>query len=299
MRSILVTGAGGFVGGHVVRVLRESIPEASIHPLSRSRSGATDGEVCFLALDHLDDLCELLARITPQAIVHCAGIASQDASLLERDNVMATRALLKAAERAAICTRMIHIGSAAEYAPLTAPESTSEESPETPVSTYGHSKLEATRLVVSRSSNLLDTAVLRLFNPVGIGMSEATLPGKLTRWFKETDERHISLGKLDDARDFIDIRDCAQAVVAALRYKGALNGAIFNIGTGHARPTRDLVAGIMARAPRFATFDETLGGSDRSKSVAWQQADITKAKRLLGWSPKFSFDEMLDTLMRS
>ena len=299
---MLVAGSGGFVGRHVVRALGERLPDARVCGLGRSagRGGPLDA---FLPVEvRPENLGEIGRYLSSgpagpvEAVVNCLGALTNDQEAAARDNVRATEALIEAASGAAPGLSFVHFGSAAEYAPLEPPRKTDESTPTRPTSAYGESKLAATRLVLEAGrAGWISGTVLRLSNPIGPGMPPATLPGKVLDFLAGTTEGDIlDLGDLSPYRDFVDVRDAADAAASAVLDPAAAGGEVLNIGSGVARRARDLVRGLLEASARpGATFREDSGGSARSGAVGWQEMGISRARGILGWTPNTPWPETL------
>jgi nucleoside-diphosphate-sugar epimerase len=95
----------------------------------------------------------------------------------------------------------------------------------------------------------------------------------------------LKLGPLDAVRDFVDVRDVADAVLAAATAPTLPHGLV-NIGSGVARPARALVRQLAETAGLDVTVDEDAAGSARSGWLDWQQADIARASADIGWRPR-------------
>ncbi len=297
-RSVLVTGAGGFVGRHVVECLRKASPEMQIVALDRIRPGnsAVDHYVlCDLSQENQNQIAEVILQYDVSAIVHCAGSARLDSESLVQDNLYATIRLIEAVSHTRRGLPFCHLGSSAEYVPLEKPQKTSEEIPTEPVSEYGRVKLQTANAVLSASLHGdIKGYVLRLFNPIGTGMADTNLVGRICEFLRNGREPRLSVGSLNSYRDYIDIRDVARAIVVSLAQVEHVLGQVINIGTGSAQSTRDLVNGLLIFSRRPVTLDETLSGSSRSESVYWQEADVSKAQQLMHWKSEIAFVQTLE-----
>jgi nucleoside-diphosphate-sugar epimerase len=139
--------------------------------------------------------------------------------------------------------------------------------------------------------------VLRVFNPVGPGAPEASLPGRLVTQLRTalTTRDAIHLGPLDAVRDFIDARDVADAALAAVT-ASTLPHPVLNIASGHGVPVRTLVKELVAISGYDGEVFEDAQGSARSAEVAWQEADITMAREDLVWQPRRTLTTSLSDL---
>jgi nucleoside-diphosphate-sugar epimerase len=207
-----------------------------------------------------------------------------------QSNFRATEVLIRAVPG----IKFVHLGSVAEYSPLEFPKKTDESTLARPVNAYGKSKLLATELVLERSGKerILGT-VLRVSNPLGPRMNPATLPGKVSEFLMNSREDHLHLGNLNAYRDFVDVRDVARATVLALARLPATSGEVINVGSGVARTARDLVDGMLKLSTRNVILHENLEGFSRSEAVNWQEMNVTKARKLLGWTAKIPWPQTL------
>lgn len=304
-QRILILGATGFIGSHVRRALAEephnqwtSVARAAPSPpplSSQEKWIVFDGERA-----RTSDLGRLLRSERPSVVINCAGSTTGGAVAHVEANVLLTAVLLDAIEGLSFGVRLVHIGSAAEYGPVASRVALNETAPCRPASIYGITKLAATELIVeARRRASVDAVVVRLFNPIGRGMPVHTLPGRASQLLRDAvavGAREIRLGSLDAWRDYIDVREAARALVAAAHAPGFGSETILNVGAGRAMQTRELVGRLSDVAGFTGTIVEDAPPSDRSASVAWQAADITRARELLGWSPDASIDAALRAL---
>ncbi|GLY93861.1 NAD(P)-dependent oxidoreductase [Actinoplanes sp. NBRC 103695] len=282
MRCLLI-GASGFIGGQV-RARLAADPAVTVIPAGRSgpmRLDLTEGP-----------LVARLREAAPDVIVNCAGTIDGSPSELALGNVVAVARLLSAMSAAGLSSRLVHLGSAAEYGAVPAGMSVAESSTPQPVSAYGMSKLAGTELVLAARRDGLTATVLRVFNPIGPGTPSTLLPGRLAAALRDP---AIRLGRLDGHRDFVDVRDVAAAVEVACWVTGALPG-IVNIGSGRATALRDLTALAAGMAGVPQPIEESTG-SARSAAVSWLRADITVAAATLGFRPAYSLSDSLRSLV--
>ena len=287
-RRVLLLGVNGFLGRHVRTALEGSGNEVL------GVSGMGDSVVpAWRAADLASvDLDLLLDEAAADVIVNCAGRTHGSADALAVANVTLVARLLGA--MAGQHARLVHIGSSAEYGPGVADQSTREEDPARPVAPYGVSKLEATRLVTGSG---MPATVLRVFNPVGAGMSSQSMPGMAASAMADAlagGRATITLGDLSARRDFVDVRDVAEAVAAASR--GDALPAVINVGSGRATPARELVSVLAALSGFTGEVQEVGNASLRSGPVDYQCADIGLARRELGWEPTRSLRDSVAEL---
>jgi NDP-hexose 4-ketoreductase len=282
---ILIIGASSFLGGHV---LREA--SASGHQVVTAGRAAVPASASHhrldLAADEPSRIAELIGSIAPGAVVNCAGATAGAPGVLAEANVTAVHALASALIRSRSSARLVQIGSAAEYGRTEVGVAVAESALPQPVSVYGVTKLAGTRLVELARTAGLDAVVLRVFNVVGAGARDDSLPGRAAALLRQAIAHGtgISLGPLDAVRDFVDARDVADAVLAAATAP-VLPHPVVNVGSGRGAACRDLVQELLAVSGYQAAIAEDAPGSARSAVLPWMQADISRARQDLAWRP--------------
>jgi len=196
---VYVTGAGGFVGGHVARRLAESGAE-----VRTGRADLLDPDALGRAVAGCD------------AVVHVAALYSYDASAaeLERVNVVGTRNVVEACVRAGV-GRLVHTSTAGTCGPVPGREATEEDAPpayELGVP-YKRTKLAAERLVLEAARGVLDAVVVNPTTPVGEGDAKPTPTGRMVRG--------VATGRIraflhTAGLNVVDVRDVAEGHALAL-----------------------------------------------------------------------------------
>ena len=163
--------------------------------------------------------------------MNCAGRTSGASDELWRANVEPVATILEAMRTAAPGARLVHLGSAAEYAEVPN-RLTDEEAPLAASTPYAVAKAAASRLVSEAAESGLDTVVARVFNPIGSGMPPTSLPGRAARLLRDAvvdGAPRIELGPLDAVRDYVDLRDVSRAV-HLLASEPRLPHRVYNVG---------------------------------------------------------------------
>jgi nucleoside-diphosphate-sugar epimerase len=282
----MVIGASGFIGAH----MRHRAAAAGVDVVTAGRSELPDSprhQLVDLAGDDPARIAAMLADVAPDAVVNCAGATAGSPDVLVAANVDGTYALARAMLLARLPLRLVHLGSAAEYGRAEPGVPVTERVPPRPAAIYGATKLAGTRLVELARTAGLDAVVLRVFNPIGPGAPQSSLPGRLAAELRlalahGTDVR---LRSLDTVRDFVDARDVADAVFAAVAAP-VLPHPVLNIGSGRGVPVRAMVKELLAISECAGTVHEDAPGPARSADIPWQQADIRCAVEDLGWTPR-------------
>lgn len=299
--SVLITGAAGWSGGHLVAHLREHEPSVRILG-SDLRDATLPDDLQFERCDLTQPgaLSALLARERPGAIAHLAAELAEDSGeRLWRVNVGATVGLLESvlAVPDRYRPRILLVGSAAEYAPDERP--LDECAPKQPATLYGLSKLAQTQIGLAYASNRgLDVVVARPFNLLGPGVPEVLAPGAFARGIAERlasgDARPLEVGDLSASRDFLDVRDTV-AAYAALLHKGR-SGCEYNVCSGVATRMQSVLDAMLERAGGRVSARSASDPARLSKV----RVSVGSAERLRAetpWRPRIPLDQSIaDTL---
>lgn len=297
---VAVLGGTGWAGRHVCAAFAArgsqvvAIARASAPHVSAQGFRALD-----VALAPQRTLAALLERERPDVVVNATDALNatdgwrRAPAELSRVNVAAVDRLLLALAAAPWRPRLVHLGTIHEYGPVPTGTSIDEWVDPRPANDYACTKLAGSRLVLdAAAAGEADAVVLRLANLCGPHPSPASFPGKLLRLLREAAAgRQVTLTVAEAARDFLDVRDAAEAVVAAAT--ASASGRVVNVGSGRAVALRDLVAEFLAVAglPAGCVVQQrhevaSLGGD-------WVRADIRLAARLLRWRPTTPLRESL------
>jgi nucleoside-diphosphate-sugar epimerase len=281
----MVFGAGGFLGARICALLEDRGVE--YRGLSRTR-----GEPyrrCDLAAMHPYALDTQIGMYKPTVIVNAVGATVGEPADLVRANVIAVEALLAAVRDNAGHARFVQLGSAAEYGGGPHGTSLDEQTEPRPTGPYGITKLAGSELVLRAQRAGADAVVLRIFDVIGPGAPASTLTGRVIRDLRS--RQLIEVGSLDVWRDFVDVRDVAEAVVAVALADARLP-PVLNVGTGRATLARDVAGSLFELSGQPAKIIDD-AESQSPLGSAWQQADTTLVGQHLGWSPKIALDQSL------
>jgi GDP-4-dehydro-6-deoxy-D-mannose reductase len=300
--DVLVTGAAGFAGSHLLDLLSTEGCEVAAwhrpggHPprdLPHTRWQAID------LLDHAQ-VEDAIARLRPAVVYHCAGAAhvgrAWDASESTfAVNVRGTHHLLDALERAGVHARVLVPSSALVYA--TADVALTESHPLRPNSPYGLSKL-AQEMLARRTNGTLAVTIARPFNHVGprqdpmfaaSGFARRIADIEQGRWAPE-----ISVGNLDARRDLTDVRDTVRAY--RLIVERGQPGRPYNVCSGSALTMRDLLDMLLARA-RVPIPVHVDPARLRPNDAPLLLGDPSRLRDELGWTPRIPLEQTLDDLL--
>lgn len=226
----LVTGSTGLTGRSLLPLLNAQ----GVEVVPVTVRGARDGLEAADFQD-LDAVAELLAREKPELVFHLSGaLAADDSAEMVAANCLHAATLLEAVLRTGIDTRVLIVGSAAEYGPVAPGDlPVREEHVCRPASLYGASKLAQTRLALGARG--VRTVVARPSNIIGAGMPASLALGRfaaqLARIAAGEAEPVLKTGALDAVRDFIDVADVVEAYWRLINAPRAF-GAVVNVASG-------------------------------------------------------------------
>jgi nucleoside-diphosphate-sugar epimerase len=283
---ILVTGATGFLGSHLIEELLAHgheigalvRPEADAWRLKDvlPRIVRLDG-----SFDDLSGIRTALKTFKPEAVAHLAwrGVAGADRNNpLQMQNVSDAAALAVACAEEGV-TAFVGAGSQAEYGPY--PRAISEGDPAHPTTLYGQAKLAAMEAVREIAENKgLRLAWLRVFSTYGPKDADYWLVPSLIRALRSG--QRMPLTRCEQLWGFLHARDAASAFRLALEQPAARG--ILNLGAPEAPPLKETVLALRDLVNPSAE----LGFGDipyRDDQVMILRADVTKLAGL-GWRPE-------------
>lgn len=294
---VLVTGAEGFIGSHLIRRLADEGARvfALVHPLaSLSRlSGVMDRIECRPA-DITDSVSleKVIGESRPRRIFHLAAVTDvgrdwENLSEALRVNLQGAMNLLRKL-RAVDYEVVITTCTAEAYGRNPAPFR--EEMALDPVSPYSFSKAAATAFCRMAATSLgASTRVLRLFLVYGPGQGEERFLPQLIRAGLEGRPFRMTPG--EQTREYTYIDDVVEGFVRAAG-AGPGKGEVFNLGSGREISLRDLVSKVGELLGREIILDpEKL--PYRENEIWRFVGDHSRARSELGWEPAVGLEEGL------
>lgn len=301
-RTVLVTGAEGFIGSHLVDLLVEA--GAHVRAFTHYKPYAEKGflaayqehpQVTLITGDIRDSGCVLDAVEGASHVFHLAALIGIPYSYTAPEayvqtNVTGTHNVLMACRR--FNSRMIHTSTSevygtAMYAPI------NEAHPFQPQSPYSASKIAADMLVQSYWNSFeTEVAICRPFNTFGPRQSaRAIIPSVLQQLHGGA--REIRLGSLAPTRDFTFAVDTALGFMA-IGASRETNGQVLNLGTGNEISIGALVEKLIEISgsnARILVEEERI--RPQKSEVHRLISDNTAVRRLTGWEPQVSLSEGL------
>ena len=284
---ILLTGASGFVAGHLIPRLRADFPAAELilcgegHiPLDISDAAA----VRSVVRDARPDACIHLAAVS--AVADARG----DPARAWQVNVMGTLALAEAIRADAPDCLLLFASSADIYGrSFTVGHALDETAAAAPTNTYAATKAAADLALGAMAADGLRVIRLRPFNHTGAGQTASfvvpAFAAQVAAIAAGRQEAVLKVGNLDAFRDFLDVRDVCAAYAACLAQGDRLApGTILNIASGTPRRIGDVLADLLRIAGVSAEI--VLDPARlRPSDIPLAAGNAAAAHAALGWAP--------------
>jgi len=299
--KVVITGGAGFIGHNTAIFLKHrGYDVIAFDNLKRSASLAQERlrseGIPLLKGDILREGDLKRALEGTDVVVHAAAYICVEESMKKpalyfKNNVGGTANLARACLLKDV-QRIIYLSSAAVYGdPKALP--IDEDHPTVPISPYGLSKLMGEEVVRFYARHGLKYAILRLFNVYGVGQSLA-YAGVIARFIEKASKGKppVIYGDGKQTRDFINVNDVAEAIMLSIEARTV--NETFNIATG--RPTEiEELAHIIIGLARLAIKPKYK--KPKTGDIRQSYADVSKARRVLGFTPKVGLEEGLRELM--
>jgi nucleoside-diphosphate-sugar epimerase len=295
MKRVFLTGAGGFVGAHLLRrLVRKSYevyaimrPQTLPWRVSDLKNAFT---VCQGDLTNALWVEQTVSRVHPDFIIHLAQYGGypfqKDIQKIIQTNVIATINLVAAAEKISL-EHFIHTGSSSEYGAKRAPMQ--EDMLLEPNSAYGVTKAAATLYLAHRGRDAkFPVTILRLFSVYG----PYEEPGRLmpTVLLRALQGKELEFASPTIARDFTYIDDVVDAYMNVLEKKPG-KGIILNVCTGKQHTLQDVAEAIRTNIGHPVTLKWGMPAKQRSFDTDVWVGDEKRAKHLLGWQARWGLED--------
>jgi len=295
MKKLYITGANGFVGHHLARIVAEGgFGDCALHTMPDGLD-IRDGKALLASL----------ASIQPDWVIHLAARSFvPDSFANPREtldvNLFGTLNLLCALREMKFRGRFLYVSSGDVYGvvPEAALPVTESRWPE-PRNPYAASKVSAETLCLQwHRSEQLDVIVARPFNHIGPGQGERFVVPALARQVAliaaGLQEPTLAVGDIDVTRDFSDVRDVVRAYAALLRH--GQGGQTYNVCSGREVTIRFILQTLCALAqvePAVVQDSARLRPSEQRRMVA----DCGRLRQDTGWEPAISLETSLQQIL--
>ena len=292
---VLVTGGAGFVGSHIVdRMVDQGDEVLVVDDMSTGKADQVNPGARLERLDIRDPRLSAVARsFRPDRIVHCAAQASVPASMADprhdaEVNIGGGLNLARAAIDAG-CARFVYITTGGalygdpDYLPC------DEDHPVRPISAYGLSKWAFelyARILLAPAMRLQVLRPANIYGPRQDPDGEAGVIAIFSKRMLRGAEVTIN-GDGEQTRDWVYVEDVARACEMA---SGAEEPVTVNVGSGRATSVNELFE-AMAKETAYAL--PPVRGPERPGDVRHIVLDSSRARQLMGWTARVSFEEGL------
>jgi len=304
-KTILVTGCAGFIGSNFTKQFKKKFPKTKIvgiDDFSTGRREALQSFIIFYEGSILNErlLRKIFSKHKPEYVFHFAGLPGVPFSIKHprqtaNVNIIGTIALLQASKDHK-AKRFIYSSSSAVYGNAQRlPIKESENFPD-PKSPYAAQKYSA-ELFCKTFSELfnLETVCLRYFNVFGPGQYgnspySTVIPAWLESLYFPNKKKAYIEGDGNQTRDFCYIDNVVLANILAMESKQKFNGEALNVGCGYQIKINEVKKLIEKYTCRSLNLEKH---PPRTGDIRDASADISKARKILGYNPQVNFEEGL------
>ncbi len=304
MPCVLVTGAAGFVGSHLIELLEREPNDIIAWLRPDTEPLVTGSRVIWHAVELHDReaVAAAIAAFAPSEIYHLAGVPHVGDSWAHvhetfAGNVLGTHHLFDGLRRAALTPRVLITSTAFVYAPIE--RAITEDDVIRPNSPYGTSKI-AQEMVAMRAwqDDGIPALIARAFNHVGPRQAPSFVASSIAKQIAEIEAGRrpakLELGNLASQRDIMDVRDTVRAYRAMMA--SAIPGVPYNVCSGTAVPIRDLVELLRSKARVPITIEQDQSRF-RPNDTPLVLGDHSRLTRDTGWSPQIPLEQTVEDLL--
>lgn len=280
MKTVLVTGSTGALGQAVIKCLKKN---GNYNIVATSRND--DKGITRLDVSDSEQLNAVIDHVKPELIMHLAATFVNNFDEAYAINVAATRNLLETVQQSELNTRVLLVGSAAEYGVIRREENpVKEDRVLNPVSVYGLTKAWQTQLAGFYLCRGVDVVVARVFNLDGANLSDRLFVGRLQKQIDEVlsgRKSGIELGPLNASRDYISISEAADQI-RVIADRGE-SGEVYHVASGRAVTMREMLKRYLDKNKlELSIVNESVDLTNRvGYDVPIIYADISKTLSLI------------------
>lgn len=307
---LLITGAAGFVGGHLVEFLRAEHPDVEVVALVRPHGGAhveppPGVRVVEADLDDAAAVASAAMTARPDRVVHLAGQSSVHHSWIDPGGTLRTNILGTVNLVGALCglhapVRLLVVGSAEEYGAVEPADlPVREDHPRRPASPYAVSRVAQGHLALEHAAaTAVEVVRTRTFPHTGPRRGEAFAESSFARQIAEVAaglrKPVLKVGNLEAVRDYSDVRDVVRAYWSLLERGRA--GEVYNVCSGRGVKIGDVLQRMITAA---GVRVEARQDPDRLRPADLPAlvGDPGRLKVATGWEPRIPLERTLADLL--
>lgn len=309
--KILITGAAGFVGGHLIEALKDNCKnEISAFVLNEKEAGRVNlpkENIYLVDITNASKVKDTVKEIRPDMVFHLAaqssvGLSWKHPALTYSVNITGTVNILEALKEFSPNARILLVGSAEQYGSVAIDEQPIKETQHLVGNNpYSVSKMaqEAAARLFLKDSNLQIIRV-RAFNHIGAGQeTKFVIPNWCSQVISmEKDLKKDSclfVGNINVKRDFTDVRDIVRAYI--LLAENGKSGEIYNVGSGISHSLEDVLKLIKENSFRKDITWKVDESRLRPSDIEELCADVTKLKSTVDWEPVYTLEQSVKWIM--
>lgn len=309
--KILITGAAGFVGGHLIEALKDNCKnEISAFVLNEKEAGRVNlpkENIYLVDITNASKVKDTVKEIRPDMVFHLAaqssvGLSWKHPALTYSVNITGTVNILEALKEFSPNARILLVGSAEQYGSVAIDEQPIKETQHLVGNNpYSVSKMaqEAAARLFLKDSNLQIIRV-RAFNHIGAGQeTKFVIPNWCSQAISmEKDLKKDSclfVGNINVKRDFTDVRDIVRAYI--LLAENGKSGEIYNVGSGISHSLEDVLKLIKENSFRKDITWKVDESRLRPSDIEELCADVTKLKSTVDWEPVYTLEQSVKWIM--
>lgn len=309
--KILITGAAGFVGGHLIEALKDNCKnEISVFVLNEKEAGRVNlpkENIYLVDITNVSKVKDTVKEVRPDMVFHLAaqssvGLSWKHPALTYSVNITGTVNILEALKEFSPNARILLVGSAEQYGSVAIDEQPIKETQHLVGNNpYSVSKMaqEAAARLFLKDSNLQIIRV-RAFNHIGAGQeTKFVIPNWCSQVISmEKDLKKDSclfVGNINVKRDFTDVRDIVRAYI--LLAENGKSGEIYNVGSGISHSLEDVLKLIKENSFRKDITWKVDESRLRPSDIEELCADVTKLKSTVDWEPVYTLEQSVKWIM--
>lgn len=308
---ILITGAAGFVGTHLIAALQEKKKGCELFAWTKEEKEARSvrlekAHVFVVDITKKEQVREALRQIRPDEVYHLAaqssvGLSWRMPELTYEVNVMGTLYLLEGLKDIAPEANVLLVGSAEQYGKVLTDElPISEDRQLQGVNPYSISKMTQELMAKLYVQNFgMHLVLVRAFNHIGPGQSTRFV---IPDWCSQIvlieqgkKDPVLKVGNIDVKRDFTDVRDIVSAYIRLIN-KGTA-GEVYNVGSGTSHSLKEILEQILESSRVKGIVYETDMQKIRPADVEELRADTARLKSVTGWQPEYSLEQSITDIL--
>jgi GDP-4-dehydro-6-deoxy-D-mannose reductase len=305
----LITGISGFVGSHLAEYLLEHTDWdvcGTVYGLPDNIAHIRDRLVLYPAeLSRLEVVRFIIEDARPDYIFHLAAqpipaLSRRDPWFTLENNIRAQLNVLEVLAQSGPHKRVLVVGSSEEYGRVSEGDlPANEDTPLRPLTPYAVSKVAQDYLGLQYYlSNSVAAVRVRPFNHIGprqrLGFVAPDFASQIAQIEAGLRPPHVSVGAMEVARDFSDVRDIARAYYLVITQGEP--GEVYNVGSGQARTTRALLE-TLVRVSGVTVAVVQDQQRIRPVDAPVMVADCRKLEARTGWKPKISFEQSVQDVL--